>query len=85
MPKSPIDGRVPALDPISGEYPFSQQDSSPSATVSWMGTVRAWIARRRERRAIQDFLMQVDDRFLKDMGVTRGRALREAAKPFWQR
>ena len=85
MPKSPTYGRVRALAAISGEHPLSQQDSSSSLTVTWIGMVRAWIARRRERRAIHDFLAQVDDRLLKDMGLTRGQALREAEKPFWLR
>jgi uncharacterized protein YjiS (DUF1127 family) len=49
-----------------------------------MDTVRIWSARSRERRALRE-LAELDDHFLKDIGVSRGQVLREAAKPFWQR
>ncbi len=42
-------------------------------------TVSLWRSRQRERRA----LMKLDDRFLRDIGITRRQALEEANKPFW--
>lgn len=39
-----------------------------------------WAARHRQRRE----LGELDERLLRDIGVTRGEALREAAKPFWR-
>ncbi len=42
-------------------------------------TVSLWRCRHRERRA----LMELDDRFLHDIGITRTQALEEANKPFW--
>ena len=42
-------------------------------------TILLWRSRQRERRALK----QLDDRFLRDIGVTRSEAVREAAKPFW--
>jgi uncharacterized protein YjiS (DUF1127 family) len=44
-----------------------------------LGTISAWFARRSQRRD----LAALDDAQLKDIGVTRGAAQREAAKPFW--
>jgi uncharacterized protein YjiS (DUF1127 family) len=37
-------------------------------------------ARQRQRRA----LLELDDRLLCDIGVTREQALQEASKPFWR-
>lgn len=42
-------------------------------------TISLWRSRQRERRA----LMKLDDRFLRDIGVTRSQAVEEAGKPFW--
>jgi uncharacterized protein YjiS (DUF1127 family) len=38
-----------------------------------------WSERRRQRRA----LAELDDRLLRDIGVTFEQARREAAKPLW--
>jgi uncharacterized protein YjiS (DUF1127 family) len=51
--------------------------SSNSLTV-WP---RALIARWRERRILEE----MDDRMLRDIGISRSQALAEAAKPFWRR
>jgi uncharacterized protein YjiS (DUF1127 family) len=40
-----------------------------------------WIARPRQRRD----LAELEDHLLRDIGVSRREALREAAKPFWKR
>jgi uncharacterized protein YjiS (DUF1127 family) len=42
------------------------------------------VARARARRAGRLALMQLDDRLLADIAVTRAQAGREARKPFWQ-
>jgi uncharacterized protein YjiS (DUF1127 family) len=41
-------------------------------------------ARLYGRRRQRCLLMQLDDRLLADIGVSREQALREADKPFWQ-
>lgn len=46
---------------------------------SW-STVANWHARSKQRLA----LLSLDDRMLKDVGVTRAQAEAEAAKPFWR-
>ena len=46
----------------------------------WCSVVRMWFERSRQRRALAD----LDDRLLRDIGVTSAQASREAAKPFWR-
>lgn len=46
--------------------------------LPWAG-VRMWLHRSRQRRA----LAELDDRMLRDIGVTHSQARREAARPFW--
>ncbi len=47
----------------------------------WRGCrIARWqLARQRTRRA----LAQLDDRMLRDIGISREQAMREAEKPFW--
>ena len=45
----------------------------------WGSVIRMWFERSRQRRA----LAELDDRLLRDIGITRAQAGREAAKPFW--
>ena len=84
MSKPLVQGSIRTLVHSPGGYARVQQDCSPTSLVSWMDTVRIWSARSRERRALRE-LAELDDHFLKDVGVSRGQVLREAAKPFWQR
>lgn len=44
------------------------------------GLFGAWRERARQRRA----LAELDDRMLRDIGVTRRAAVQECAKPFWR-
>ena len=50
------------------------------ALVAAVGLLATWAERHRERRA----LLGLDDAMLKDVGLGRGDAFREAAKPFWR-
>jgi uncharacterized protein YjiS (DUF1127 family) len=50
------------------------------AIVSALDLVQTWIARWRDRRAL-DLL---DDTALKDLGLTRGDVFREVEKPIWR-
>lgn len=43
-------------------------------------TLNMWYDRQRQRRR----LAGLDDRLLRDIGIERADALREASKPFWQ-
>ena len=50
------------------------------AAQSLFATLRVWRRRLRER----DQLSRMDDRLLKDIGITRAEALRLSDKPFWK-
>ena len=41
-----------------------------------------WLERYRQRRAL--LALSADDALLKDIGISRADAVREAAKPFWR-
>jgi uncharacterized protein YjiS (DUF1127 family) len=58
-------------------------DEARLRATAWQHAVRAllrWIARSSQRHD----LARLDDHLLKDIGVTRAEAAREAAKPFWR-
>jgi uncharacterized protein YjiS (DUF1127 family) len=48
--------------------------------LSLVELLQAWSARAQERR----MLLELDERMLKDIGVTRADVAREATKPFWR-
>jgi uncharacterized protein YjiS (DUF1127 family) len=48
--------------------------------ASAMEVIGSWYGRYRQRRA----LAALSDSMLKDLGLSRGEAYRESAKPFWQ-
>ena len=47
-------------------------------------TVAQWLARSRERQALREIAEGNNFHLLKDIGVSREEALREADKPFWR-
>ena len=47
-------------------------------------TVGRWFARSRQRRALREIADRDDFHLLKDIGVSREEALREAYKAFWR-
>jgi uncharacterized protein YjiS (DUF1127 family) len=46
-------------------------------------TVGRWFARSSQRRALREIAERNDFHLLKDIGVSREEAFREANKPFW--
>jgi uncharacterized protein YjiS (DUF1127 family) len=46
----------------------------------WLALVLAWSARQRQRQA----LAELDDRMLRDLGLTPQDVRREIEKPFWR-
>jgi uncharacterized protein YjiS (DUF1127 family) len=51
-----------------------------SLSVCLLEVIEGWAERRRQRRA----LLQLSDALLKDIGLARSQAEREANKPFWR-
>ena len=49
-------------------------------SLSLLELVQNWCARAQERR----MLLQLDERMLKDIGLTRVDVAQEASKPFWR-
>ena len=47
--------------------------------LTLLSNLQRWAERARQRRQ----LLSLESRMLKDIGITRADALREAAKPFW--
>jgi uncharacterized protein YjiS (DUF1127 family) len=48
-------------------------------------TIRRWVARLQQRRALREIAERNDHHLLKDIGVSQEEAFREADKPFWRR
>jgi len=67
----------------AGMRTFRQQSVSSSSAGGWLRTLGFWIDRSRQRKQLGE-LAELNDYLLKDIGVSREEALREAAKPFWQ-
>lgn len=67
---------APGAAIFAGGSPISLVD------LAWrpFATVLAWQARISERAHMR----ALDDRLLKDMGLSRADVAREAAKPFWR-
>jgi uncharacterized protein YjiS (DUF1127 family) len=57
---------------------------SKIAPLSLFRRVAAFIRRSRARSRSRQELLALDDRMLKDIGLTRTDALYEAMKPFWR-
>ena len=69
-------------EPAGMRIPFQQFFSSISAG-GWLRTLEVWIDRSHQRRQLGE-LAELNNYLLKDIGVSREEAIREAEKPFWQ-
>jgi uncharacterized protein YjiS (DUF1127 family) len=67
----------------AGRRTLRQQSVSSSSIDAWLRTLELWIDRSRQRRQLGE-LAELNDYLLKDIGVSREEAMREAEKPFWQ-
>lgn len=68
-----LSGRETALLPAPRAY-------LRRLTLRPFGLLALWIERRSQRRA----LAALDDRLLRDVGISRAEARQEAAQPFWR-
>ena len=59
------------------------QGPAPSRFAMPLLTLQKWLSRLRRRKALRE-LAERDQHLLRDIGLSRAEALREAAKPFWQ-
>lgn len=58
----------------------SSRFDAGSVLRRFRATFRTWLKRHRDRQA----LSRLDDRLLRDIGLTRDEAERQWAKPFWR-
>ncbi len=63
--------------------------SAPAIGFGWTAAAAllrfaAWCRACAERRRQRHFLGTLDDRALRDIGLTPGQARRETSKPFWR-
>ena len=84
MPNTVMQGSARTPTGVPGAQALHPQGHSPSPRRGWLAAVRVLMARSRQRRALGQLAERSDAR-LKDIGVLRNAALREAAKPFWRR
>jgi len=63
--------------PAISLHQYSSWLSPPVRRQGWW----CWLDRQHERKALRE--IADDPHLLKDIGLTREQALREAAKPFW--
>lgn len=68
------------MNSLTHAAPIALAERRASLLATLARTLRMWIARDRERRALR----QLDDRLLDDIGVTRAQANAVADKPFWR-
>ena len=69
----------------AGAVRATGKSSAANRIISYRRTIAGWIARLRQRRALYEIAERNDDHLLKDIGVSREEAFREADKPFWRR
>jgi len=67
-----------AVDPVAPLHQSSSGTSPGDRLPVWW----SWLDRRHQRMALRE--IADDPHFLKDLGLSREEALREAAKPFWR-
>ena len=73
---------ISSREVAKGEALYYQSGWSTVAG-GWLGTLLFWNARSRQRSQLGE-LADLNNYLLKDIGLTREEALREAEKPFWR-
>jgi uncharacterized protein YjiS (DUF1127 family) len=70
---------IGATEYLAG-FPTRSTDSWRDIAHAALRLIATWRARSRQRQA----LASLDDRLLRDIGITRGQAEHECSKPFWR-
>ena len=60
-----------------------EADMPKETSKTSMTSVLAWIETQLERRRSRRALLEMSDEQLKDIGISRGEAYREANRPMW--
>jgi len=77
IPPKPVNTSLTLESPTG---PGPNREGLESTRDSWLALPRTWYQRRRSRI----LLSQLDDRLLKDVGLTYYEAKHEVNKPFWR-
>ena len=64
---------------------IAQRPRVTSLIAGLASTIRRWVARSQQRRALREIAERNDHHLLNDIGVSQEEAFREADKPFWRR
>jgi uncharacterized protein YjiS (DUF1127 family) len=76
--------RVPSLTSRRTATASGNYDRAKTQRLFWGTRFWRWCARCSARSRQREALSSLDDRALKDIGMTRQQANAEAAKPFWK-
>jgi uncharacterized protein YjiS (DUF1127 family) len=81
MSKPVVAGMAPSVaEKTRAAGPYPRRGMTPSWMAGVSAVIQDWAERSRQRRA----LGALDDHLLRDIGVSRQQALREAAQWFWR-
>jgi len=75
---------VPSLTSRKAAAASSHHGGAETYRPGWATRFLLWCARCSARSRQRQALAELDDHFLKDIGVTWQQAIDEAAKPFWK-
>ena len=67
---------TPEAAPRAGRPAFRKPDQAVGTWLGWLGQALRTVATRR-------YLVEMDDRMLRDIGITRGEAFEEANRAPW--
>ena len=70
---------------FASDDPIRQRPRLNGQIVGLASTIRQWVARSQQRRALREIAERTDDHLLKDIGLSQEEAFRQADKPFWRR
>lgn len=70
---------------LSTHHGTAPRGVAPGARLGLLARIFERLLLWQERAAQRHALAGLDDRMLKDVGLTRAQALHEAGKPFWRR
>lgn len=64
--------------------PLPETSPACAGPLGWLVRTLDWVAEAHERSRQRAVLAGLDDRMLRDIGLSRGQALAEARRPFWE-